>query len=234
MAKSGQRLTCANVRALFSPVRMLIISGCSFFISAGRLDLPRGWLYYALALSLSLGGGLFLLWRSPGLLTARGEMGEDTDSRDKVVLLLFFAANLVLLPAVAGFDAGRFNRPLLPGFYIYAGVVFHLIASATVFWAMLKNPFFEGTVRLQEDRGQVVVSSGPYRYIRHPGYLGMAMNTLPLPLIAGSGAAMVPALLAIAIIVLRTALEDRFLLEQLPGYRDYSRKVRYRLLPLIW
>lgn len=234
MAKSGQRLTRANLHALFSPVRMLIISGCSFFISAGRLDLPRGWLYYALALSISLGGGLFLLRRSPGLLTARGKMGEDTDSRDKVVLLLFFAANLVLLPAVAGFDAGRLNRPLLPGFCIYAGVVFHLIASATVFWAMLKNPFFEGTVRLQKDRGQVVVSSGPYRYIRHPGYLGMAMNTLPLPLIAGSGAAMVPALLAIAIIVLRTALEDRLLLEQLPGYRDYSQKVKYRLLPFIW
>lgn len=234
MVKSGKRLNRTGWSALFSPMRMLLISACSYFISAGRLDMPRGWLYYLLALALSLGGNLLLFCRAPGLLNERGRMGEGTESRDKILLLLYFGAALVFLPVIAGLDTGRINRPPLPGYFIYAGVVLYAICFVVILWAMLENPFFEGTMRLQKDRGQHVVSRGPYRYVRHPGYLGMAINALPLPLITGSRAALIPALLAVIIIVIRTSLEDKLLLDQLPGYRDYSRKVRYRLLPPIW
>ncbi|MGI6600121.1 MAG: methyltransferase family protein [Kiritimatiellia bacterium] len=234
MVKSDKRLTRTGWSALFSPLRMLMISACCYFISAGRLNIPRGWLYYLLALALSLCANLFLFCRSPELLNERGRMGEGTESRDKILLLLLFGTTLVILPVVAGLDSGRFNGAPLPDFYIYAGVFLQVICSGMVLWAMLENPFFEGTMRLQKDRGQHVVSNGPYRYVRHPGYLGMAVNALPLPLIAGSRVALIPALFAIIVIVVRTALEDQLLLDQLPGHRDYSRKVRYRLLPLIW
>ncbi len=234
MVKAGKRLTRTGWSALLSPLRMLFISACCFFIAAGRLDIVRGWLYYLLALVISLGGDLLLLYRSPELLNERGRMGEDTESSDKLLLLLLFGANLVIMPLVAGLDIGRFNSAPLPVFYIYCGVFLQVVATLIVLWAMLENPFFEGTMRLQKDRGQYAVSRGPYSYIRHPGYLGMVLNTLPLPLIAGSRLALIPALLAVIIIVIRTALEDKLLIEQLPGYRGYSRRVRFRLIPLIW
>lgn len=234
MVKSGRSLTRSGWNAFFSPLRMLLISGCCFFISAGRLTLPRGWLYYLLALVLSLGGNLFLLFRSPELLNKRGRAGEDTESLDKILLLLLFGANLIALPLVAGLDSGRFHWSALPACYSYAGALLQVSASLIVLWAALENPFFEGTMRLQKERRQYAVSRGPYSYLRHPGYLGMSLNTLPLPLIAGSRTALLPALLAIIIIVIRTAVEDRLLLEKLPGYRDYARKVRYRLFPPIW
>ncbi len=233
-AGSGRRLTGTGRSALFQPLRMLAISGFCFFIAVGRLNICRGWLYYLAALALSLCGNLFLYWRSPELLNERGRMGEETEGSDKILLLLIFAANLVILPAVAGLDIGRFDRAPLPTIWIYAGVFIQLICAALVLWAMLENPFFEGTMRLQKERGQYAVTRGPYRFVRHPGYLGMALNTLPLPLISGSGAALIPALLAVIFIVIRTALEDKMLIDRLPGYREYTRKVKYRLLPPLW
>ncbi len=234
MIKFGKQLTRTGWNALFSPLRMLLISACCYFVSAGRLDIPRGWFYYLLALALSLCANLFFFYRAPELLNERGRMGEGTESCDKILLLLYFGTALVILPVIAGLDTGRFNRPPLPGFFIYAGVVLYAICFVVILWAMLENPFFEGTMRLQKERGHYVVSRGPYRYVRHPGYLGMAVNALPLPLIAGSRAALIPALFTIIVIVIRTTLEDKLLLDHLPGYRDYSRRVRYRLLPPIW
>lgn len=234
MVKLSRRLTRTGWSAFFSPLRMIAISGCCFFISAGRLGMMRGWIYYLLVAALSLGGSLLLFFRSPELLNERGRLGDETARSDKVLLLLLFAANLILLPAVAGFETGRCGLAQLPDCWILIGIALQLIGSAVVLRAMLANPFFEGTARWQRERGQHVVSRGPYSCIRHPGYLGMIVNTLPLPLIAGSKAALYPALLAIVILVIRTFLEDRMLLEHLPGYREYARRVRYRLLPPLW
>lgn len=234
MTESVKKLTGTGWSAMLSPLRMLAISALWFFIAAGRLDLWRGWFYYALAALLAVGGNVLLFCRSRELLNERGRMGEETERSDKILLLLLFVVNLAILPATAGLDAGRFNWLPLPGFYIHAGVAIQAICSLIVLWAMLNNPFFEGTARLQKERSQYAVSRGPYSFIRHPGYLGMALNTLPLPLIARSGAALAPAFLAIVIIVIRTAVEDRMLLDRLPGYREYAQRVRYRLLPPLW
>jgi protein-S-isoprenylcysteine O-methyltransferase Ste14 len=101
-------------------------------------------------------------------------------------------------------------------------------------YALIENRFFSGMVRLQTDRGHQVVSSGPYRWMRHPGYAGALLTYLATPLFLDSGWAFLPTVFTMILFVIRTALEDRFLQDELEGYRDYARRVRYRLLPGVW
>jgi protein-S-isoprenylcysteine O-methyltransferase Ste14 len=101
-------------------------------------------------------------------------------------------------------------------------------------WSMAANAFFAQTVRIQEDRGHTVATGGPYRYVRHPGYVGGILFQVATPLILGSVWALIPAGLTVCLTIIRTALEDRTLLEELDGYKEYAGRVRYRLLPGVW
>jgi len=101
-------------------------------------------------------------------------------------------------------------------------------------WALIENKFFSGIVRIQEDRGHHVVTTGPYRFIRHPGYAGSLLVYLVVPIFLDSLWAYIPTILLIGIVFLRTLLEDRTLQSELPGYKDFTQKTRYRLLPYIW
>jgi protein-S-isoprenylcysteine O-methyltransferase Ste14 len=134
--------------------------------------------------------------------------------------------------------AGLQRRFSAPPSISAAVLILALIAAflGTVFtlWAMVANPFFSGIVRIQKERGHTVASAGPYRYIRHPGYVGMLAFTLATPFILGSWWALVLALFTAAITVARTALEDRTLQRELEGYAEYARQVRYRLVPGVW
>jgi protein-S-isoprenylcysteine O-methyltransferase Ste14 len=109
-----------------------------------------------------------------------------------------------------------------------------MLGAALIVWAMRSNRFFSSVVRIQKDRGHTVVEGGPYRFIRHPGYAGMSAFILATPLILGSYWAFAPAAATAAVTVLRTAMEDWTLHNELDGYGDYARRVRYRLLPAIW
>jgi protein-S-isoprenylcysteine O-methyltransferase Ste14 len=122
----------------------------------------------------------------------------------------------------------------MPLFAFILGVGIAVLSAALIAWAMRSNKFFSSVVRIQKDRGHVVVSSGPYRFVRHPGYTGISAFTLATPLILNSLWAFVPAVLTAAVSGLRTFLEDRTLHNELEGYPDYARKVRYRLVPGIW
>ena len=122
----------------------------------------------------------------------------------------------------------------MPPWTFLAGVVVAVLAAALIAWAMHTNKFFSSIVRIQKDRGHVVVAGGPYHFVRHPGYTGMAAFTLATPLILNSRWALVPAIVTAAVSVLRTALEDRTLHNELEGYADYARTVKYRLLPPVW
>ncbi len=109
------------------------------------------------------------------------------------------------------------------------------IPGAALFsWSMVVNPFFEKTVRIQTDRGHRVIDTGPYAFVRHPGYLGFVGWTLSAPLLLASAWAFVPAVLSVVGIVVRTALEDRTLQAELPGYPEYAARVRSRLIPGVW
>jgi len=122
----------------------------------------------------------------------------------------------------------------MPRVAFLAGVIVAVLAAALIAWAMRSNKFFSSVVRIQKDRGHSVITGGPYRFVRHPGYAGMAAFTLATPLILNSRWAFVPAVATAAITVLRTALEDRTLRLELEGYAAYARRVKYRLVPAIW
>jgi len=160
---------------------------------------------------------------------------EHTDAKkwDRVVILAVLGASY-LMYALAALDVGRLHLSILPVPLIVVGVLAYVVASALNQWAMLHNPHFEREVRIQTDRNHAVMTSGPYRYVRHPGYLGSVMGFVSFPLIVGSGIALLGSVLCIAGMVVRTYLEDRTLRQELPGYAEYAQTVRYRLLPYVW
>ncbi len=143
---------------------------------------------------------------------------------------LFMIAGLV----VPGLDLRfHWSPPFEAGIQLVGFIVLAL-GYALFSWAMLSNEFFETKVRIQADRGQTVATSGPYRYVRHPGYVGLILQLLATPMALGSWWGLVPAVCAFGMFILRTALEDETLQHEPDGYRDYAERVRYRLLPGVW
>lgn len=203
------------------------------FWTAGGVDWVRGWVYLGL---ISVGHGLsalYVRWKMPGLLGHRGRVGKGTKAWDMVLLSVFLLAFWSIL-IVAALDH-RFGGSTMSGGLWPVGAA--IFASSLIFatWAMSVNPHFEKTVRIQADRDHRVIDTGPYRIVRHPGYLGFipALSFAP-PFLLGSWWAFIPAPAAAAVLILRTALEDRLLRRELPGYEAYTRKVPYRLLPGLW
>lgn len=196
----------------------------------------QGWLYSALITVVAIGPRLWAEKRHPGLLAERGKFGKEQDvkSWDKVLAPLMILSISFPLYIVAGLDHRFGWSPLFPVWLNIVGFLLVALGYAFGGWAMVENRFFSTMVRIQTDRGHRVCDSGPYRFVRHPGYAG---NMLALPgmvLALGSDWTIIPALVALIIAVIRTSLEDRTLQEELPGYRDYARRVRYRLFPGIY
>jgi protein-S-isoprenylcysteine O-methyltransferase Ste14 len=135
---------------------------------------------------------------------------------------------------VSGLDAGRYRWSSVPRVVEVSAWLVMAVATAFVFWTVVSNTYLSRMARIQDDRNQTVVSSGPYRFVRHPMYLGIIILMVCLPLALGSRWALIPAALIGLLFVVRTINEDRMLIEELPGYRDYARAVRYRILPGIW
>lgn len=215
-------------------IAVLVVFGAILFIAAGRLNWLGGWAFLGLnALSLVLTAAL-LIPRRPDMLAERSKMQANTKAWDRVLAPLVAMVTPLVIMITAGLDA-RFgwSAAIPPALWVVALL---LAAGCQVFvlWAMLSNPFFAATVRIQDDRGQQVVRSGPYGMVRHPGYLGAVIFNLAAPLVLGSWWTYIPALISVGLNVLRTALEDRTLQAELPGYRQYAQTVRSRLFPGVW
>lgn len=211
----------------------VILMGLILFLTAGRLDWYWAWVYLAYYLLGVVINAIILMRRNPELIAERGEPKEGVKDWDRKLTLLSMPLWFLLM-IVSGLDQRFAWTPQLP-------LVVHLTAFAIVIlgntlgaWAMITNAFFSTSVRIQDDRGHTVVSDGPYRFVRHPGYTGFALGNFALPVMLSSLWGLIPATLLTALTVLRTALEDRTLQEELPGYREYVSRVRFRLLPGIW
>ena len=211
---------------------LLVLALC-LFLPAGTWAWLRGWLFLGVIIAAGVVITLYLRRVNPEVIAARVNRHEGTKGWDRWVLGLFLPAMASILP-VAALDDGRFHWSHVPWWGCGIGYVSLIAGLAGLTWAESVNKFFEPTVRIQADRGHHVIDTGPYALVRHPGYAAAFLLVLGLPLSLGSFRALVPAVLSCLLLVVRTALEDRTLQEELPGYKDYARRVRYRLVPGVW
>ena len=210
-----------------------IIIGTVLVLAAGRLDWPDAWIYLVAHFLLAAAAQAWLIRLDPDLVEERGRWGANTKAWDRWIL----SANLVLTLAlliVIGLDAGRFGWSHVPWPVRLAALLGFLPGFGLPILASRANTYLASTVRIQDERGHRVVSAGPYAAIRHPMYAGMILFDLCLPLLLGSWWGLAVSGVMITLVVVRTALEDRTLRSELPGYADYARRVRFRLVPGIW
>jgi len=232
MASSPRSIESLPARIFMGTVTVALFIWL-FFLLAGRFDWIRGWAYIALLTCSQSLSSLYIWRRDPEVLRRRGKIGQGTKTWDKIVLGLFGTAYLTVI-IVAGLDE-RYTWSTMSGWLWPLGAALYMFCVFILTWSMSVNTHFEKTVRIQHDREHRVIDSGPYRIVRHPGYLGTIFGfALAAPLLLGSWWAFVPAVIAIASLVLRTALEDRTLRKELDGYEAYTQNVRYRLLPGLW
>jgi protein-S-isoprenylcysteine O-methyltransferase Ste14 len=219
-------------RTLAITVASLLVIAALLFGSAGRLDWPMAWVFLATWISVAIAG---FAWLDPELIRERARPSPGFDRVDAVLASAAFVVFGLLPLAVAGLDVGRLHwTPPLPLAVRIAALAVFVLGNAFSLRAAKHNPFFSDFVRIQTERGHHVVASGPYARIRHPGYAGAIPTYLAVPVALGSLWGVVPALLGLALLVVRAAREDRFLHERLDGYRDYAARVRWRLLPGVW
>jgi protein-S-isoprenylcysteine O-methyltransferase Ste14 len=213
-----------------------LVMAVPLFIGAGTLNWYWGWVFSVIYFLAWIGLNAALVRWNPELLNERGKHTKQltgTKSWDWILLSLYGVV-LIVQPFIAGLDyRNGWSAASAPIIYV-AGNVLNILAVALLTWAMVANRFFEGTVRIQQQRGHYVISSGPYRYVRHPGYVAVVLTFVSLPLALGTWAALIPGAVGIGIYIVRTALEDRTLQTELPGYADYAQRTRFRLLPGIW
>lgn len=206
---------------------------CLLLTCAGRWNYWPAWVYVITSLLMSLLTRL-VLRGNPELLNERNKPKPNTKAWDKKLLAVGFLLTLVML-VIAGLDAGRLHlHPILTWPHFVFGLLMNLIGMSFFLRALKENRFFSSVVRIQSERGHTVCSTGPYRLVRHPGYMGMIVGTLGIPLLLMSAWSAIPALLFVVVLIVRTRMEDLVLLEELAGYRDYSHSTRYRLIPGVW
>ncbi len=229
-----------SAQGLVNRVQLLVVVGAgigaigvALFWPAGTLDWPAGWTYL-LTMTLTVYGNISYLNRvNPKLIGYRMRFGPGTKRWD-VAWLAIITALFTAIYVIAGLDAVRYAWSSMSVWLWLSGIALFLSGAWLFSWSMGVNPFFETTVRIQAERGHRVVDTGPYAFVRHPGYVGFFGWTLATPFLLGSWCALGPAVLASIAMIARTALEDRMLRADLDGYEAYAQRVRYRLVPGIW
>jgi len=225
-----------NIRAVIGFLLYIFLVPALLFISAGTIAWPMAWVYVVLLLVSSLGSRLIVLKRNPETLRERARFtsSEGTKSWDRVLVMIVGLYGPAAMVIVAGLDHRWGWSPVVP---IAVQVLAALLVAGgygLAVWAMVENPFFSSVARIQRDRAQQVVTTGPYRIARHPSYAGALLASAALPFMLSTLWALIPAVLMVIALVVRTGLEDRMLLEELEGYQNYAEKTRFRLVPGLW
>ena len=215
------------VYLVFFPMLPLILSG--------RWNWWEAW-FYALSCFISFAVSRIIVARKfPDLLAERGKFlrHENAQPWDRILAPLVGLGGNVI-PLTVGMEA-RYGQVFDFGLPLeLIAILLYLFGFAWGSYALITNRYFSGMVRLQTDRGHQVVTGGPYRFMRHPGYAGAILTYIAIPLFLDSVWAFLPVVLFLIVVVVRTRLEDNFLQAELPGYKEYAQKVRYRLIPGIW
>jgi len=229
-------LKAGIIRRMVQVLITILIQAVVLFLSAGTLRWWDAWVYVGIYLAGVAVNAVFMLRLNPETIVERGGAAASTNWKewDKIVGIVFAVLYFIGILVVAGLDE-RF------GWTGQIGLVTHIVAfvayvlgGALFSWAMISNAYFSTAVRIQDDRGHTVCNTGPYRFVRHPGYVGIILQSLVAPLMFGSLWALLAGALASLSLIIRTALEDRMLQEELDGYSEYAEQTRYRLLPGVW
>jgi len=211
----------------------LILIGILFGI-VGRWDWWMGWALSGIYIIWSVASAVLILPVNPAMLAERARPSKETRKWD-MFLLSSMGLLMVVEYVVASLDVKWGWSPELP---IVLKIIALLIAmfgyDILLVWSMVSNAFFVATVRIQTDRNHSVTTSGPYQYVRHPGYVGTILLDLMVPFMLNSLWAVIPGVLSALVLVIRTSMEDKTLIEELPGYKEYAERVHYRLIPGIW
>jgi protein-S-isoprenylcysteine O-methyltransferase Ste14 len=203
------------------------------FWPAGTWNWPMAWALIVLTAMWIIGTAIVTIPRYPELLAERVGPRKGSKTWDTAIMGVIGVLMLAKM-LLAGLDI-RFGWTVgLPFWLEIAGLMAALVGYGLVVWATGSNAFFAQTVRVQKERGHTVATGGPYRFVRHPAYIGMILVELGTSLMLGSWLALIPGGVSAVLLILRTGLEDRTLFTDLPGYKEFSGKTRYRLIPRVW
>jgi protein-S-isoprenylcysteine O-methyltransferase Ste14 len=222
-------------RAIVQMVIVVVIAPFMPMIISAQWDWWQAWAYAVSSVLAFAISRLIVARKHPDLISERARFmdAKDTKPWDKVLAPLLGIGSILVLVA-AGLDKYYGWSPasnLTVNLIALIGIVLGYSFSS---WALIENRFFAGTVRIQTERGQHVISTGPYRIMRHPGYAGGLFGYVFIPLLLDSFWAWIPTILLAVVMIIRTALEDKTLQAELPGYREFAQKTKYRLIPGIW
>lgn len=222
----------AGVRLLFLSLIMLAV----LFLAAGSLQWWEAWAYVGMSAIVLLSSRLALVLRNPELAVERvqAQNRENVQDWDRILMPLTALVGPIVSWIIAGLDQRFSWSPDLPDGIQIAALVVIFLGSQLGSWAMLTNRFFSSHVRIQTERGHQVIKEGPYRYVRHPGYAGGLLSWMAAPVFFSSFWVIIPTVLVMIANIFRTYLEDKILQSELPGYKEYAREVKYRLLPGVW
>jgi protein-S-isoprenylcysteine O-methyltransferase Ste14 len=227
------RFGAAEVRSLISLAIVLAVMIAALFGGAGTFDWPRGWMFFGVYCALTAIVCVWLWIANPEIFAARSKIQEGTKSWDRMLTVIIVLCYLAILP-VSALDDGRFRWAPTPDSVVILGYALFIVGFLGFAWASSVNRHFEATVRIQTDRGHKVITTGPYAYVRHPGYIFAILMTLGMPLALGSLYGLIPAGLLVVLVVIRTLAEDATLKAELPGYREYAARVKQRWIPGVW
>jgi len=224
-------MTAAIMKRMVQVIVQFLILAVILFISAGRLDWMWAWAYLGVGVGILI---INVLVMPPELIAERGRTDKkDIKAWDRVLTTLIILPTLGM-PIIAGLDERFGWSPQLALAVHLIGLAFIALGQGLFTWAMVSNKFFSTSVRIQMDRDHTVATGGPYQCVRHPGYVGYIVSLFATAVALGSLWALIPAGLTMCLFIVRTALEDKTLQEELDDYRDYATRVRYRLLPGVW
>ena len=203
------------------------------FILAGRTDYWQGWVFVAYIVVLFAVMAAFFS-KNTDLMRERVSPGPGIKGWDKIFWMLYLPLSIAVF-VIAILDSGRFHwtRDLPVYVYIISYVIL-TFSTAVFLWCMYVNKFFSSVVRIQKDRKQVTITKGPYKFVRHPGYAVAFPMYVSMSLVLGSLYSLIPSVIATILLMARTYLEDETLKKELKGYKEYSKKVKYRLVPGVW
>lgn len=219
---------------IFKALLSKAIFAAILFLCAGTTHWLMGWVYIAIFLAFDTATAILVAPRHPDLLIERTKIGANTKSWDKLIFRLAAAYGLLATLVIAGLQMRFSWSPDIPAVWQWIAAGLTALGYGMVAWSMTFNAFFAVTARLQPERGQTVATGGPYRIVRHPGYLGAILFSTTTALMLGSVWALIPGVISSGLYILRTSLEDRMLKAELAGYKAYTKTTRWRLLPGIW